>query len=418
MTARAENINPSILTWARETSGLSVEAAAARLRLTSSARETAAQKLEALERGERKPTRQQLLKIAETYRRPLTAFYLANPPRAGDCGADFRSSVGTASREETLLLNALIRNIRVRQDMARSILEDDYDTERLAFVGSMPVTISAEEAAGEIRQTLGIGVEQLLEWGRHSPRVLFSSLRAQVEMIGAFVLLVGDLGSHHTRISGRIFRGFAIADEIAPFIVINDQDAESARSFTLMHELAHVFVGSTGVSDAPSISTPATQLARVERFCNDVAGEFLLPSDSLDPISGLAGLDAIANSISSVAVSRSLSEPMVAYRYWRLGRIEKHIYSKLAAKYAARWQAAKKARREDKQANDQSGPSYYTLRKHRLGDALISLVGRMLKANELTHTKAAMMLGVKSSSVEPLLNNVSIVSGSHRIRRA
>jgi hypothetical protein len=56
-----------------------------------------------------------------------------------------------------------------------------------------------------------------------------------------FVLLVGDLGSHHSPLSQEVFRGFALADKRVPFIVINDQDAKTARSFTLIHELTHIF---------------------------------------------------------------------------------------------------------------------------------------------------------------------------------
>ena len=82
-----------------------------------------------------------------------------------------------------------------------------------------------------------------------------------------FVLLAGNLGSHHSAIPVSAFRGFAIADPIAPFIVINDGDAKAAWSFTLLHELAHLWLGATGVSGG----VPEMQ---IERFCWDAAGEF------------------------------------------------------------------------------------------------------------------------------------------------
>lgn len=418
LATRAENINSSILTWARETAGLSVEGAALRLGLTSSSHGSATQKLEALERGELKPTRKQLLKIAATYRRPLTAFYRSNPPVVGDRGEDFRSLPRTILKEEAALLDALLRDIRARQDMVKSVLEDDEDVDRLAFVGSMPVTLRIAEAAQTIRQVLDIGEDHAFRRGQNSPGELFSALRARVEKIGVFVLLVGNLGSHHTNISARVFRGFTIADEIAPFIVINDQDATSARSFTLIHELTHIFVGSTGVSDTPStVRRDNTQLVRVERFCNDVAGEFLLPLRSLPDVGRLKTFDIAAEVIIDVASDRNVSEAMVAYRFWRIGRIDENVYRELVATYEARWQAARERRRERSREAGESGPSYYTVRKHRLGNALVSLVGRTLRANELTHTKAAKMLGMKPSSVEPLLKGVGTVSGSHSAAR-
>ena len=228
-----------------------------------------------------------------------------------------------------------------------------------------------------------------------------------MEDLGVFVLLIGNLGSHHTNIDERVFRGFAIADEIAPFIVINDQNETAARSFTLIHELAHIFVGSTGVSDAPSTVAPSTQPARGERFCNDVASEVLLPPDSLSDFRRLATFDMAVDAIAEVAAGNNVSEAMVAYRYWRTGRIEDSVYGQLAAAYAVRWRDARARRRELNQEEPGSGPSYYTVRKHRLGNRLVSLIGRTLRSNELTHTKAAKMLGVKPSSVEPLLKGVA-----------
>lgn len=407
---RAENINPPVLTWARETAGLSVEEAANRLGLTSTRKESATDKLRSLEAGERKPTRKQLLKIASTYRRPLTAFYKKTAPELGDRGEDFRTHRGAISRQESALLDALLRDIRVRQDMVRALLEDDEDAHSLEFVGSMNVTQPVIEAAVRIRKALGIEIAQ--QRNLNDPDALFVLLRNHVEKIGVFVLLVGNLGSHHTNISEQVFRGFAIADELAPFIVINDQDAKTARTFTLIHELAHIFVGSTGVSGAPSTIEPETPLARVERFCNDIASEFLLPADQIPARAPYDSIDTATENIQLTAQNWSVSEPMVAYRYWRIARITEEHYRELSAMYAARWQAHRDRNRE-RYREQEGGPNYYVVRKHRLGNALLNLVGRSIHENVLTYTKAAKMLGVKPSSVAPLLTNLKAVSGTY-----
>ena len=415
MITRAENISPLMLTWARETAGLSVQEAAKLLGLNSSTRGTASEKLEAFECGEVKPTRNQLFKIAATYKRPLTAFYCLKPPIAGDRGEDFRTMDKPVSKREVALLNALLRDIHVRQDMVKSILEDDEDVQRLAFVGSVPVTLSVPDAAKIIRQTLGFGQSDISEYSPNSVGSLFAALRERAENIGVFVLLAGNLGSYHTNISEQVFRGFAIADNIAPFIVINDQDAIPARSFTLIHELTHIFMGSTGVSSSPSTITPSTGPARIERFCNDVAGEFLLPEDSLHDIGMRVDVEVASQLIQDIASSRKVSEPMVAYRFWRTGRIVTEHYRKLADFYAKRWMDVKNRKTERSRDKGGGGPSYYAVRKHQLGNALISLVGRTLKANELTHTKAAKMLGVTPINVEQLLRGVESVSGSYSV---
>lgn len=407
--ARAENINPRLLIWARETAGLSVEEAAARLGLTTTQKDSATDKLQFLEAGERKPTRKQLLKIASIYRRPLTTFYKNAPPELGDRGEDFRTQRGAVSRQDSALLDALLRDIRARQDMVRAILEDDEDARHLGFVGSMNIAQPVVEAAARIREAVGIEVAQ--QRNLNDPSSLFSQLRICVEQMGVFVLLVGNLGSHHTNISEKIFRGFAIADELAPFIVINDQDAQTARTFTLIHELAHIFVGSTGVSGAPSTIAPETPLARVERFCNDVASEFLLPEDQIPERAPYDSIDAATENIQHTAQNWSVSEPMVAYRFWRIARITEEHYRELSAMYAARWQAHRNRNRE-RYRKQEGGPNYYVVRKHRLGNALLNLVGRSVRENVLTYTKAAKMLGVKPSSVTPLLTNLKAVSGT------
>ena len=413
MMGRAENINAAILVWARETAGLTLSEAAERLGLSSSVHGMAKEKLQALESGAAKPTRNQLLRIANVYRRPLTAFYRSRPPVVVERGGDFRTMAGNVSRSEAALLDALLRDICVRQDMVRAILEEDEDARQLEFVGSMTIQEPVVRAARRIKEVLGIEGSQEFKRGRNSDNdvTLFAALRVRVEEIGVFVLLVGNLGSHHTNISEKVFRGFAIADGIAPFIVINDQDAPRARSFTLIHELAHIFVGSTGVSGAPTTVDARTSLARVERFCNDVSGEFLLPEDSLAAIAKVDDVSQAQEIITDIAANRNVSEAMVAYRFWRTERIDEEVYRDLVAMYVGRWKEARERQRGRARESD-SGPSYYTIRRHRLGSALVNLVGRTVRANELTHTKASKVLGVKASNVEPLLRGVKTIGGS------
>jgi len=237
-----------------------------------------------------------------------------------------------------------------------------------------------------------------------SPDDHFRDLRTRIEAIGVYVLLIGNLGSHHSAISEKVFRGFAIADDFAPFIIINDQDAVAARVFTLMHEFAHILIGSTGISSSPSTGQATTPKARVERYCNDVAGEFLVPAANLPRIDSQASMQEIQAEITRIAEFHNVSEPMVAYRFARTNQIDGDIYSRLIAIYAARVKA-KRQQEKQKSAESENGPNYYVVRRHRIGQGLLSLVSQTLRANELTYTKAAKMLGVKPSSVEPLIQD-------------
>ena len=402
---RANNINPEILEWARETAGLELDEAAGRLGfIKATETESAAQRLLAFESGERKPTRNQLLKFATVYRRPLLTFYMKQPPARGDRGEDFRQSSSQVTRRENSLLDALLRDIHARQEMVKSLLEDEEEIRELPFVGSAKADQGADTVAVSIAATLKF------DYRSHVSRpsdadALFKMLRERTEAAGVFVLLAGDLGSYHTALGSEVFRGFAISDRIAPFVIINDQDARPARSFTLLHELAHVWLDTSGVSGTPSPEKPASLHDRIERFCNDVAGEFLLPAVALHmrperPVAG--NKESAAEFIRVLADEWSVSEPMAAYRLNRIGLVETAIYRELVADYAARWQRHRQRQRE-KNREDGSGPNRHVVIRSRLGNALLDVARRNLRENTLTHTKAAKLLGVKAGAVEPLL---------------
>ena len=168
---------------------------------------------------------------------------------------------------------------------------------------------------------------------------LFTLLRAAAERAGVYVLLLGDVGSHHSDIGEDVFRGFALADDLAPFVVINDNDAGTARSFTLVHELVHIWLGASGIS-GPLRGVPINV---VERFCNDAASEFLLPSSAIGDYSRLlhAPLKDVTDAVRNLAMVWRISEPAVAYRFAKEEWISEPIASSLFAIYLERWRREK-----------------------------------------------------------------------------
>ncbi len=143
--AQAAQINPGMLSWARETAGLSPEEAAAKLGLKSTAKATAAEKLLQAESGKRPVSQGMLEKAAVTYRRPLITFYLPKPPARAERGEDFRTIAGAASPREDALLDTLVRDVRARQQLLREALLDEEDTLEAAETRS-PVCIVFQDA--------------------------------------------------------------------------------------------------------------------------------------------------------------------------------------------------------------------------------------------------------------------------------
>ena len=389
------NINPNILIWARETAGLSREAAAKKIGLKPARGMSSDERLAALEAGTEPPSRPILLKLAKTYRRPLLVFYMDNPPPKGDRGTDFRTLPADYSTAEDALLDALIRDVSARQSMVRAVLESEEEAIPVSVIGSMSMEDGVGAVVASVRNALGIDLIQLR--AETAPETAFALLRERAEHLGIFVLLIGNLGSHHSTISVDTFRGLAFADPIAPFVVINDQDSKSAWSFSLLHELAHLWLGQTGISGIGGERA-------IEQFCNDAAAEFLLPATELTglEVTPATPRDRVRQFVEKFARDRNISNSMVAYRLYRARLVTLDTWRYLSDSFRQHWLASRSADRE-KARSQEGGPSYYVLRRHRLGAGLVRLVGRMVSANALTTTKAATILGVKPQSVQALL---------------
>lgn len=384
------SVRPEILVWARETARLTPEEAVKKLQLPDARGVPAVQRLAALETGEVEPTRPMLVKMAKQYRRPLLTFYLSAPPRQADRGVDFRRLPDDHPLDQEAVLDALLRNVRARQSMVRAALEEEDEAEPLPFVGSRKISDGQPVLLKELQKLIGVDRSQYHE--ETTPRNAFRMLRTHAESAGVFVLLKGDVGSHHTALDVDVFRGFAIADEVAPFVVINSGDAEPARSFTLLHELVHLLLGQTGVSGAESE-------IEIEKFCNDVASEFLLSAHELKDLDfrKTTNLDVVAERIGEFARDRNLSLTMVAYTAYRKGVITWEAYNDLKQKFHQQWHD------RPRESKKRGAPNFYVVRRHRIGEALLHLIPRMMGVGALSTSKAAKILDVRPKQVQHLL---------------
>ena len=321
-------VKPEILVWARQTAGLTREQAAQKL--IRDARGVAAlNRLAAYEEGQDEVSRPTLVKMAKLYHRPLLTFHMSAPPHRGDRGEDYRT-LSVRHTDSEPLVDALVRDIRARQSMVRSVLEDEEEGESLKFINSLSMANGVGSVLSSIRQALDIDLVTFRTQG--SAEAAFALLQSKIKRMGVFVLLIGPLGSHHTAVDVTAFRGFALADKFAPFIVINDGDAKVAWSFTLIHELTHLWIGKTGVSGG----IPEDN---VERFCNDVASQFLLPGNEL-PLVGVnrhTEKDEAMRSITAFAEERFLSRSLVTYRLFRAETLSETMWRDLTNHFHREW---------------------------------------------------------------------------------
>lgn len=373
-------VNPVILTWAREAAGMSLDDAARAIGLSGA---DPSASLAAMEAGEREPSRRQLVKMAEKYRRPILTFYLSEPPARAPRAHDFRTMRDREPLAEARV-DALVRDVKVRQALVQSALEDIEDDQPIPFVGSIGMDRGPQDIAAAMRTTLQFDLDDY-----RAARTIddaFRLLRESVERAGVYVLLIGNLGHHTSSIDPTVFRGFALSSPVAPFIVINENDSRAAWSFTLLHELAHVFLGQSGISGYDGE-------APVEQVCDEAAARFLIAAEELREItvSGVA-VDRLVEEIGAFANARKVSRKMVAYNLRKEGLITWETYRQISDRFDA-------DRLNRGRAATVGAVDYYVVRRHRIGRGLIRLVDRMLASGALTSTKAARVLGVKPTSV-------------------
>lgn len=254
-------VRPELLRWARERAGIPEQALVRRM-----------PKLEAWERGEVRPTLKQVEAFAKATYTPVGYLFLSEPPIERVPIPDFRT-VATARIERPspdLLDSVYICQQRQEwyRDFARSQGEDP-----LPFVGSSNLTSDIGETAGRMRAALGFSIEK-----RRRIPTWTDALRRfieQADLLGVLVMVSGVVGSNNRRkLDPAEFRGFALSDDLAPLVFINGADTKAAQMFTLAHELAHVWLGQSALSDVDPASAPTH---RVELWCNQVAAEFLVP---------------------------------------------------------------------------------------------------------------------------------------------
>lgn len=387
-------INPEILIWARMTAGLGVDAAANRLSLKTSGVSTASEKLLKYENGVKQPSPVFLSKMAKLYRRPLLTFYLPQPPLKDKGIEDFRTLPSNYTMDNEGLVSALVRDVKARQSIVRSVLVDEDEDDSVELVGSCDHTSSPEGIAEIIKANLNFDLQVFRE--KRSPDEAFKYLRLQVEAVGIYVLMIGNLGSHHSNIPVSTFRGFVLSDHVAPFVVINNLDAKAAWSFTLLHELAHLCLGETGISGGYSDRS-------VEQLCNDVASLILLSEEEVEELgSSLLDKDDACNKIEVFANERNISKALVAYRLYLSSYYTKEIWQEINDFFEEKWQMYK-AEIKRKNQNQGGGPNPYILKKYNLG-ALVSLMERMSATGAITATKAGAVLGTKALKLHKLFN--------------
>lgn len=305
-------INHRVLKWARERRDITEAAVAKRLGTSPSK----VRSWEA-EDGEAHPTLRQAQNIAGILNVPLGYLFLSEPPSLTTELPDLRTVSGDPVQNPSPELLDQLYDVLRKQSWYREYRESQL-VEPLPFVARFSIDDTPEAIALGIAASLGIDDEmrrQSVSW-----QAFLTAFVRKAEAAGILVFRSGIVESNtHRPLSVKEFRGFAIADDLAPAVFINAKDAKVAQTFTLAHELAHLWIGESGVSNPNYAIRADEQPNQIDRLCDKVATEVLVPeADFLNRWSDSADTDS---KIRTLSAHYRVSRFVVLRRAYETGEI-------------------------------------------------------------------------------------------------
>ncbi|MCY3758961.1 MAG: XRE family transcriptional regulator [Acidobacteria bacterium] len=259
------NVNPEVLRWARKRAAMETATLASRF-----------PRYREWENGTAQPTLKQLERLARTLHASVGYFFLPEPPEEELPIPDFRTVGNKRSGRPSVSLLDTVYLCQQRQDWYRTFARMEGE-DPVPFVGSATPDSSVRSTAEEMRTVLRFDLEE-----RRSAATWTDALRRfieQADAVGVLVMVNGVVGNNtYRKLDPDEFRGFALADDLAPLVFINGADTKAAQMFTLAHEMAHLWLGESALSDLEATSEPSHA---VEAWCNRVAAELLVPMELL-----------------------------------------------------------------------------------------------------------------------------------------
>ena len=321
--------------------------------------------------------------LARRTHTPLGYLFLNDPPDDSLPIADFRTLGGTrSSRPSPNLLETVYAMQRRQSWMREELIEQE--AQPLDFVGSYNLNSPSANVARAMRDVLQVTdgwASAEFNWTQS-----LSRLRDKVEDIGVLVVFNGVVGNNTSRkLDRNEFQGFALADQYAPLIFVNNADFKAAQIFTLAHELAHLFVDASGLSHIPNLQ-PAEH--PTERFCDMTAAEFLVPEEELKVL--WVEIGQSANPFQLIARHFKVSTLVAARRSLDLGLIKQDAFFEFWER--ERW-------RNERQSNS-SGGDFWVNQRWRIGPRFGAAVARAVKEGRLLYREAYSLTGLTPNSFE------------------
>lgn len=367
-------VNRELISWARERSDVSIEKLIQYF-----------PKFMLWESGDAQPTFRQLESYAKKTLTPLGYFFLQQPPEERLPIPDFRTVGDQPVRRPSPNLLETVQTLQTRQSWMRDFILEERQ-ESLPYVGSITFNTEISDAANIIRRALGLEVD----WARtqNSWSEALTVLRETVEQAGILVVMSSVVGNNtHRKLNVDEFRGFILNDDYAPLVFINAADYKSAQMFTLVHELAHIWLGESGVFNLRALEPAENE---IEQYCNKVAAEFLVPKTEIR--TEWQNVRGMNEPFHALARRFKVSVIVIARRALDLGLISRTEYFDFYDSYLE-----DEHRRKEKKSD---GGDFYNTQNVRVGKRFAFAVIRAAKEGRLLYRDAYKLTGLYGNTFD------------------
>lgn len=371
-------INPINITWARERAGMDVPTLAEKMHVDGA-------KVLKWERGEDQPTFSQARKIAQVTLVSFGRLFSKKTPEDLLPIPDLRTLDSNGVAKPSAALLKVLHTVLERRDWYREYRLENMNNDG-RFRTNFSLDSRVEDIVQDMKDKLHLDGQRRGKWEEYQRKIVNS-----IEDFGILLMREADLG-HFTRpLRVEEFRGFALFDDIAPVIFVNGADAPAAQLFTIIHELAHIWIGQSGVSD---VSTHNHR--REEVLCNAVAAEFLVPENEFFAM--WETLDSWTQNLPGLEAHFHVSRWVLARRAFSLGLIDESEYRQFIAILKRQYEQNKK-----------EGPvPYYRVKANHLGRNFSKAVVSEALSGRVLLRDAGHLLDIKPFNIKKLATELGI----------
>ena len=222
MLEKISNFNPKMLKWAREQSHLTLDIASERLDID----------IDAIEKGQLLPSYVELRKMADLYNKPLSVFFLPQPPLIKNLNASCRTIPSQVYMELSPNVIKMIDHARLMQ-LNLYELHNNKNDKIYRFNFLKDNIESLEKIRNHINFTYEIQIQIKKD------EEVFKYIREQLHDIGIYIF--------KESFQDKDVSGFCLHDNDFPVIMINNNNTFTRQIFTVFHELYHLIIGTSGL---------------------------------------------------------------------------------------------------------------------------------------------------------------------------